>query len=71
MRIDQACLFNEFPLWDLIAKLAFSSRCQTCLCKNGIGDLMHNCCLHTLGKHWNLSSNLTLTQKIHNLCIFR
>jgi len=54
--------------WDAGTGLARPSKRHTCLCKNGIGDLTHSFCLHTLGMHCHLGSNshpLTQTYKVY------
>jgi len=39
MRVDWACRINEFPDGTQIIKLTHPSKCQTCFCKNGIGEM--------------------------------
>jgi len=46
----------EQPRWIMshTTQLARPSKCQTCLCKNGIGDLTHTFCFHTSGMQCHL-----------------
>jgi len=39
--------YQRIPSWYEIAKLARPSKCQTCFCKNGIGEPTFPFCFHT------------------------
>jgi len=56
LRLDLS--YQRIPSWNTITKLARPSKRQTCLCKNGIGDLTHSFCFHMSGMHYHLGSNL-------------
>ena len=64
--------YQRIPSWDAVTKFVRRSKCQTCWCKNGIGDLTHRFCVHALDMHWQRGRNPRhLIQKIQNVCIFR
>jgi len=66
----QLVSYQRIPSWDADTKLARPSKCKTFLCKNGIGDLTHSFCFHTLGMHCHRGSNHPLIQKYKTYTYF-